>query len=247
MNNINELSGVKNNKLYYQENQRIIKELISDGIDINNHNIYGENALFYSKSIKAKILINYGINIHQIDIDGNTALLFHMIKNEHIMKNKKLRGKQVFPLERIPEVMAIPIRRNLNKQDQIEFLNILINSGIDLNHNNNLNENALFYADADITKLLLNKGINIHQINNIGENALFYADIDMCKILIKNGINTEQLNIYNKKFIDYLTDEEKEELSNIYKFENKDTHKKSYNRKLYSSISETEKYLKKNK
>lgn len=211
MENINKLSNVKNNRLYYEADLNNIKDLIKKGININNLNIYDENALFYShtKDIKMKLLIDCGININQANIDGNTILLRTMIKNQRFINNKIRKGKRnIEEAPRIYEVSAIPIDRYPNEQQREMLIELLINSGSDLNHTNKIAENALFYSNYNISKLLINKKININQINIFGENALFFADIDVCKLLIKNGINQKQKNIDNKTFLDYLNLEE---------------------------------------
>ena len=109
------------------------------------------------------------------------------------------------------------IFKYIDKND-IESVENYINSGADINKQNNKGYTALMYAtlnsNYEIVKLLLNAGAYIDKQNNSGNNALIWAaynnNREIVELLLDYGADEFILNNDNKSFYDYLNDENKE-------------------------------------
>ena len=115
---------------------------------------------------------------------------------------------------------------NFNNQDIFKYIENgdtksvknYINSGYDLNKQNNAGDTALIYAaiknNIEIVKLLLNSGADIDKQNNDDDTALTiaarYNRRENVEILLDYGADEFILNNNNKSFYNYLNDENKE-------------------------------------
>jgi ankyrin repeat protein len=151
--------------LFYQKNIDIIKYLIDKGIDVNQVNIDGNNAIFYQRDPHIiEFLIDAGINVNQVNNKGN-GILFYDEKN--------------------PRIIRLLLSRVLPRS---------------ITHINNKGNNVLFYHrdSPEIIKLLLDEmpQNSVNQVNKKGNNALFYhfKNVSIIRYLIKAGINVNQIN-----------------------------------------------------
>lgn len=79
-----------------------------------------------------------------------------------------------------------------------EQTKILIEMGINVNHVSTRTENALFHASPEKTELLIKAGINVNHIDSRKENALFFSNYESAKLLIEAGINVNQVTFYGR-------------------------------------------------
>lgn len=91
-----------------------------------------------------------------------------------------------------------------NPEKSLQIVQILLDSGADVNLNNTLINDALIFAtktnNTDVIKLLIKAGANINNINNRGDNSLIwsssYGNAEIVELLLKLGANP---NIQNDK------------------------------------------------
>lgn len=79
-----------------------------------------------------------------------------------------------------------------------EQTKILIDMGINVNQVSTRTENALFHASPEKTELLIKAGINVNHIDSREENALFFSNYESAKLLIEAGINVNQVTFYGR-------------------------------------------------
>ena len=104
------------------------------------------------------------------------------------------------------------------KNNDIQSIKNYINSGHDLNIQDNFGHTALIWAarnsdNKEIVKLLLNAGADIDKQNNGDYTALICAALEnnrkIVELLLDYGADEFILNNENKSFYDYLDDENK--------------------------------------
>ncbi len=62
--------------IFFTFNIDIMYYLIKSGANLNIRNMFGQNVLYFRNYQISKILIENGINLNNVDINGNTALHF---------------------------------------------------------------------------------------------------------------------------------------------------------------------------
>ena len=187
---------LQNNKCNPDTKIAIIKLLIEKGINLNytwTLNSKNYNILLFAIEKKLpieiiKVLLQTDIDINIIDKNGNSK------KFKTVMEN----GIDInFVDQDNNNALFYAI---INKSD-IKLIELLIKSGVNINHvnqnkirllanddnqipyvqlNNNNTKNALYYAiiyksDIKIIKLLIKSGVNINFVDNSQKNALYYA------------------------------------------------------------------------
>lgn len=80
-----------------------------------------------------------------------------------------------------------------------ETVNYLLDTGFDINYENELTENALFGAGKNRALYLIEKGINIYAQNHFCQNTLFHAhSIKVLEHLIKTGVSVNHIDYYEQ-------------------------------------------------
>ena len=168
--------------IYYSDAKKL-NLLIEHGVNVNKLKISDENALFYIKSLeRAKILINAGCNVNQIN---------------------KIGYSPIFRVE--PEILSFFLENGANTQQinhdgkNVLFysthktIHLLIKYGADIHQINNKKENLLFYythlGDYKNLAYLIKQGVNILQKNKNNDYFLHKMKDKDIEILF------EELNI----------------------------------------------------
>jgi len=154
---------------------RIIKELITLGVDINIQDSVRQTALIISVMQNYLYIVNLLLTAHAnpniVDLYGNTALIYAAY----------------------------------NITDDINIVNALIKAGADLDYKNYSGDTALIFAirkkiNIDILDALITAGANINIQNNDGMTALMYAargrNIIAVNMLLERG---SDINLRNSK------------------------------------------------
>lgn len=175
----------KGRNLLFYCGHKLVDLLVNLGVDVNNIDNYGENALFRCPSTKkAQKLIQHGINLNIYNLEGQH--LIHYQKSNNILKYIMLRLDNLDIKDKNNKDIVFHFR-NIKKLQDLP---------LNFHHIDENGNTALFKANASKIKILLNKGLDINHINNKEQNALFYVNGDKnFKILIENGININQQDI----------------------------------------------------
>jgi len=154
----------------------IIKLLLQAGVDVNQFNKNrGRTSLHWAARQNNKeilqLLLNFGADVNQADYYGITAL-HHTAIEDHC-------DAIIFLLANGAHINAVD---NLGKTPLFhagESIELLINSGADVNHRNNNGDAALHFItlhnECEWIQLLLNAGASVNPVNRAGKTPLFYA------------------------------------------------------------------------
>lgn len=94
---------------------------------------------------------------------------------------------------------TVSMRGNPLASGSDETVNYLLNTGFDINHENELTENALFGTGKKRALYLIEKGINVHAQNHFCQNTLFHArSIEVLEHLIKRGVSVNHIDYYEQ-------------------------------------------------
>jgi ankyrin repeat protein len=181
--------------------KEIVQLLIEKGIDINQTDEDGRNALHWASANGHKeivqLLIEKGIDINQTDEDGENALhLATSNGHKEIVQLIIEKGIDINQTDGDGENALHLASENGNK----EIVQLLIEKGIDINQTSEYGRNALHWASAnghkEIVQLLIEKGIDINQTSEYGRNALHWASAnghkEIVQLLIEKGIVINQ-------------------------------------------------------
>jgi ankyrin repeat protein len=217
-------------------NITIIKLLIDYKCDLNILNKYNENALnIYLKTPdslesidcsvylssetldetikykKIKLLIESGIDINNISVDGKNILMKLLSDNTNINikiitllldNGIKVDTKDV--LDNSAIMFAI-------KNKQLEIVKLLIEKGADINITDYYQKTPLMLAcqveDENIIELLLSNGSDINFQNNYGNTCLMRTcskgSLNIIKLLVENKANINIKNLFNRTALNF--------------------------------------------
>lgn len=168
----------------------IIKLLIDKDIDINRKDYEGNNYLYGANMEKTEVLIKAGIDIHNVNNNGDT-ILFN-ITNETV--DLFLNKVNINHCNNYGRNAAFYSNDN-------NALKKLIEAGLDMNKPDNDGRYCFFFCSyPDILKTMLYHCDDINKKDNDGNNVLFYygehTDKELVDILLINGVDTK---IYSDK------------------------------------------------
>lgn len=196
--------------------------LIKQGINIHQIDQGGSNALFEADYETSKLLIEGKININQKNLSGLTALFYtHDLKTTELLikagadiniRDKKENNILMYSTENLAPLYiesGVDIHAiNDNGENSLfhfsqspEIAKMLINKNINIHQINNHGENALFDADVEVAKILLSLGINAKQKSHAGEDVITYADFEKTKLLINE---LDDLSFYTEEKMNEL-------------------------------------------
>lgn len=152
--------------LFNSQSREDVLKCIKAGIDINEINEYGMNALFFCRHMNAvKAMIKAGIEVNHTDHDGNNALF----SNHN------------------PQVLELLIHSGVNIQHKnnkgqcclhwqrydIDCAELLINAGVDIHSTDNEGQTLLYNLhDHNIFDYWVNKGCDINHRDYNGKAVL---------------------------------------------------------------------------
>jgi len=166
------------------KNDKLIEYLLINGVEVNSINNKEESAISIAFSDRLtdksrriiKLLINHKADLNRI----------YGFKERYGMYYEK-------------NTLLIHSIKNNN----MEYLKLLIDNGADVNGKNLKNNTPLYfsisYSHTEMTEYLLSKGANVNEIiNDNNETALFYAlsygKFEIANLLIKNGADINHKN-----------------------------------------------------
>lgn len=186
-----------------------MKILMEYGMDINTTDEYKENALFYCNfkwstlltekreeiDEKFNFLMNNGINIHQVNDQGENALYKEIGSVENL---KKLIGMGVDVCKKTMNGANVLFSITHSVIDPFLKIKECFNHGLSLNDSDDRGETPLFYINGSYKEMLdflVKNGANINHLNNNDENILMRTnDWEGMLYFIDKGINVHQVN-----------------------------------------------------
>ena len=93
-----------------------------------------------------------------------------------------------------------------NEDVAIQFMQILLESGVDMFQKDNLKQTPLFYTCRDgkikLAQLLVEQGLQVNDIDTYGQNAFFYAvnlgHLEVAKLLKSYGSDHDHIDDYQQ-------------------------------------------------
>jgi len=195
----------------------IIKDILNRNINFKQKSKNGKNALMIAASHGSlnmvKTLINFGMNIHEVDND-NCTILMYACKNHILTLYKRLEreiqdinvntimdfAKNMYDEQ--TDIYDNNYNHNVNKYGYIHLVRYLVEQGVNINAKDSKGNNALIIASTNgflnlVEYLLINK-IHINEKNNQGYTALMcaamYGHLNTVKCLINHGADTKILD-----------------------------------------------------
>ena len=185
----------------------IIEYLLSLGVKVNMVDNSGQTPLMCACSgddrlDNIKTLIKQGADIHQIEINGWTALHYaaRYAKSEIIEYLLSLGMK----VNMVDNSRQTPLMCACRDGDRLDNIKTLIKQGADIHQINSIGLTALHYAaryaKSDIIEYLLSLGVKVNMVDNSGQTPLMCAcssddRLDNIKTLIKQGADIHQIEI----------------------------------------------------
>lgn len=165
--------------LAMRRHQNGLEELISKGADINLKNKKGETCLHLAADNAGSVqcLLQYGSDVNITTNDACTAL--HAFFDLSSEKSKPLKG------------LALAIEKRFQDIQGIRSITLLLDSGIDINAQNNQGRTAYhlaaYFFDPkwinEIFRLLVRNGADVTLRDNEGKNAIDYV---LCRMRSAN-------------------------------------------------------------
>ena len=184
----------------------IVEYLLSLGLKVNTVSYSGRTPLMFAccdgdRLDNIKTLIKQGADIHQIDVNGWTALhcAATYAKSEIIEYLLSLGLK----VNMVDNSGHTPLMCACCDGDRLDNIKTLIKQGADIHQIDNDGWTALHYAARDakseIIEYLLSLGVKVNMVSNIGQTPLMCAcydggRLDNIKTLIKQGADIHQID-----------------------------------------------------
>ena len=159
---INELNELGSNALFYSDYGKHYGKsewLIKNGINLHILNESKQNALFYCNYEKAKLLIEHGIKVNQVDVHDETPLFRAVALSD-------IRICQLLIDNKIDIHQINFLGENVVFNASLDALRLLLTYGVDINQLDKYGNNALISLDSGIydylkiAKCLIRSGIS---------------------------------------------------------------------------------------
>ncbi|MEL5407432.1 ankyrin repeat domain-containing protein [Serratia nevei] len=197
---INEVDELGSSALFFADygtNYGKSEWLIKNGIDIHIVNKSKQNALFFCEYEKAKLLIEHGIKVNQVDVHCETALFRPVSKSDldtcQLLINSKI------------DIQQINFEgQNVIFNASLKALKLLLKHGINFNQVDVYGNNALINLDSgqynylNIAKSLIKAGINLE---------IFVKDV--------SKLNMIDSMIVRKMIVECLTKKENQHINKV--------------------------------
>lgn len=205
---INEVNELGSSALFFADYGKDYGKsewLIKNGINIHIVNKTKQNALFFCEYEKAKLLIEHGIKVNQVDVHCETAL-FRPVSKSDLDTCQLLINSNI-------DIQQINIDgQNVVFNSSLKVLRLLLKHGIEINLIDKHGNNALMILDSDlkdylnIAKLLLRSGISLEVFEKDASKLnLVYSSLVKEKIIeylvkkenkhINKNINSNEHNL----------------------------------------------------
>lgn len=178
------------------QNNKMVKLLISKGADINAKNAYRYTPLYLAVEKNNKkiveLLIAKGADVNSENrYDGITPLHLAVDKNNKEMVELLIaKGADINAKNKYGDTALY----GANK----EVTELLIAKGANINATNNYGDTLLHYASKEVAELLIAKGLNINATNNDGDTPLHLAakndKTEVIELLIAKGADVNARN-----------------------------------------------------
>lgn len=184
------------------ENSAKIMQMIIDKVDkkLINDSLEGKTPLIIAVGNSyidtAKILIENGANINEVDFEGWSALSY-AVNNGDIEIAKLLLTNKA----KIKDELLLAIKSPI-AESRIDMIKLLIDNKANINYADDDGFNPLNIAiesgDMELTKFLITNGANVNSLMQDGVSLIGYAiaqnNMDLLQILIENGANVNNTN-----------------------------------------------------
>ena len=179
------------------ENSAKIMQMIIDKVDkqLINDSLEGKTPLIIAVGNSyidtAKILIENGANINEVDFEGWSALSYAVNNGDIEIAKLLLENKA-----KIKDELLIAIKSPI-VESSINMMKLLIDNKANINYTDENGFNPLNIAiesgDMELTKFLITNGANVNSLMQDGVSLIGYAiaqnNMDLLQILIENGAN----------------------------------------------------------
>lgn len=177
----------------------------------------GKTLLMYTIELQsislAKKIIDSGVNVHDRDETGNSAIMHASFYGLQIFNILVDAGANIFDRDNGNITTLMQAARG----ESLEVVKTIIEMKVDVNSLNNEHQSALMYAicskKEDISQLLINSNANIHHKNGRGESILMHAIynglVDLSEELIHLGANMLDENNHGESVLVYAIDSRK--------------------------------------
>ena len=183
---------------------------------------------YYSSSIEEtnynilEMLINHGLNVNSVDIEGKLPILYAIEKNnKKALKLLLNHNANIDYLNNdISLIKILFVKNELNDflvsncEEKFELLNILMEYGLDIERRDNDHKYPLIYAfeeENDIAfQYLLEKELDFRSFistlyNCLSElSLLLSSNNNIFDLLIKNGFDANRKDQYGKNLLNYV-------------------------------------------
>jgi len=203
-------------KLVKRNDPTAILDYIKQNNNVDIKDEQGETALFkaatYGNIEIAKIMLLNGADINAKSNSNSTPLLKAILcSKEAMIKYLLAEGADINARDKfLGGVLTMPALRacggpRTNMVSELQIMQLLVNSGADINQKNTVGETLLFMASAapiGYMRFLLENGIDINAKNIYGETALFEPTLigneKAVLLLLQNGADPTVQSIFGE-------------------------------------------------
>ena len=209
----------------------LVKELISNGADVNAKTFSGCPVLIYANSPTiAEFLIEHGADVNHINSCGITPLhdaifadnieIVRVLIKHGANVNSNTIPDDAEPLDNYadkllyPRKAVTPLHWAVHKDTSI-FAEILLENGADVNLVDATGQTPLHQvSNAKTAQLLIDHGADVNAIDSLGWTPLFYAqDVNIAKTLVENGADITIRDKYKCHALDMIENSMVEDLN----------------------------------
>lgn len=200
------------------KNYEVIKLLLENGGDVNlktkkHESPFISHLMLYNDEAIDKLLLTYGGNVNQLNIQGRPVLL-GAVRSDNIQLSEKLLkyGAETFPKNSMQDPFFMAVVNN--KYDMID---LFLRYGVDINRKYETGDYTIIWIalvknDLSLVKYLYERGARLDTTDTLSNNILLYYintingnkdAYPIIKFLVEHGVD---INYENKKGYTPLTE-----------------------------------------